>query len=747
MSPAFSTIKKAKLVVLACLVVCLLVYLVLKSPVGHGQTPQEVPRQSKSQGSQDQSDVLRVYTEIVQTDVMVFDKQGHFVNGLKSGDFELRIDGTPKPVEFFEKVTAGSINEEMQIAAARGSSARPNAARPTGPAPLDRGRPIFFYVDDLHLDLTALQTTRKLITRYIDNEMGQNDEAVIASASGQIGFLQQLTDNKSVLRAALERLKFRPYSVRDSERPMMTEYQGLSITNYDHDTTDYFIDATIRLNPGMTRDIAEGIVTARARQVAQQGGAVTTNTLAGLERLIRSANDLPGRKLIFFISGGFFLDDRNSDSRARLQRITSAAARSGVVIYSMDARGLVSSLGDISSESQFDTSGRLQHANSGELVASQDSLSALAADTGGKAVFNTNSLEPGLGRALKETSTYYLLAWKPDHESRQSKFRRIEVKVVGRPDLIVQVRRGFFDREPETTKTTKAEKAKAKKESEAVKSPEADLRKLMIAPFPNRDIPLALSLNYLNTPAKGLMLSTALQVPNEFLSFVPTNGKQTAVVTVAGTVFDDKGNAGAGFSNHITIEAPTIEATKDGRDLTYGYPVFLKPGLYQVRVVVRDETTGRSGTAHEWIEIPNLSSGQLALSSLLMGLRMPLAETTNASAVTGGIPSPVDLSINHSFSPDGFLRFLVIVYNAALAPADSKTDIAVQVQIVRDGQPVTTTALRKISVEGLPDLTRIPYAAEVSLSGLPAGHYLLHVTVVDRVAKKSASQQNRFEIN
>jgi hypothetical protein len=89
----------------------------------------------------------------------------------------------------------------------------------------------------------------------------------------------------------------------------------------------------------------------------------------------------------------------------------------------------------------------------------------------------------------------------------------------------------------------------------------------------------------------------------------------------------------------------------------------------------------------------------------------------------------------------------VLVYNAALAPADSKPDVAVQVQIVRDEQPVTTTALKKISVEGVKDLTRIPYAAEVSLSGLPAGRYLLQVTVVDRVSKKSASQQSRFEIN
>ena len=718
------------------LLVCLLSDSPIGSRVGHGQTNQK---------GQDQSDVLRVYTEIVQTDVMVFDKQGRFVDGLKNSDFELRIDGKPKQVEFFEKVTTGSINEEMQIAAARGSG-RTTANAP-GPAPLDRGRPIFFYVDDLHLDLAAWQATRKLITHFIDNEMGQNDEAAIASASGQIGFLQQLTDNKTVLRMALDRLKVRPSSVRDFERPTMTQYQALLLTNFDHDLVDYFVDATIRLNPGMTRDAAESLVNVRARALAQQSGAVATNTLIGLESLIKSANALPGRKLIFFVSGGFLLDDRNSDSRSRLQRITSAAARSGVVIYSFDARGLVATLGDVSTPTEFDVSGTLQRANSGELHATQDGLFALAADTGGKAIFNTNSLEPGLGRALKETSTYYLLAWKPDRESQESKFRRIEVKVLGRPDLTVQVRRGFFDREPEPAKTAKSQKPSNDKKSEVSKPPETELRRAMLTPYPARDIPVSLSLTYLVNGPKGVMLSSALQVPNEFLTFVPENEKYRAVVSVLGSVFDDKGNVGAGFSNRITIQAPSIEAAKQGHDLTYGYPVYIKPGLYQVRVGVRDETTGRSGTAHGWIEVPDLSPGQLALSSLMLGSRAAGVETTNPAAISDTPPNMVALSIDHNFSPNGFLRFLVLVYNAALAPADSRPDVAVQVQIVRDEQPVTTTALKKISVEGLTDLTKIPYAAEVSLNGLPAGRYLLQVTVVDRISKKSASQQSRFEIN
>lgn len=736
----------SKIAALAYLPACLLAMLLLP-PISRGQNPTPPPAPPPRQ---DQSDVLRVFTELVQTDVMVFDKQGHFVNGLKGSDFELQIDGKPKQIEFFERIIAGSVNEESQLAAARGSTARPEGSKSAGAAPLDRGRPVFFYIDDMHLDLPSLAATRKLITRFIDREMGQNDEAAIASANGQIGFLQQLTDNKTVLRAALARLKLRPQSVRDFERPTMTEYQGLRITQGDPDVTGYFVAATLSENPGMTPDSAAALVSSRARALVQQGAYITTSTLSGLEGLVRSANKLAGRKLVFFISGGFLIDDLNSDSRYRLQRIISAAARSGVVIYSLDARGLIASLTDASEPGQVDLSGQLQRAQMGEITATQDAMNALASDTGGKATFNTNSLEPGLVRAMKETSNYYLLAWKPETQtSNASKFRRIEVKVIGKPNLVVQVRRGYFDREPEVaTKTAKPPKpeknAKPKTESEVAKAPEAELRKVMTAPYPARDIPVSLSLSYINTPGKGPLLSTALQVPNEFFFFEPVNGKQTAVVTVAGTVFDDKGNPGAGFANRITIDAISAEATKEGHDLTYGYPVYLGPGLYQVRVGVRDDKTGRTGTAHGWIEIPNLSSGQLAMSSVMMGLRTPAA-ISNASTAT--IDSdPVDLSVGHHFSPNGYLRFLVIVYNAQPAPSDAKPDVAIQVQVIRDDQPVVTAALKKIAVEELEDLTRIPYAAEISLGGLPAGRYVLQVTAVDRVGKKSVSQQTRFEI-
>lgn len=725
------TFRLAKVIVLVCL---------LSGPHGGmGQSREQSKRQ-------DQSEVLRVYTELVQTDVMVFDKQGKFVPGLKKEDFELRIDGKPKPIEFFEKVTAGSVNEESQLAAARGSSARTNGRKPPDSIPLDRGRPVFFYIDDFHLDLSGMKLTREMITRFIDNEMGQNDEAAISSATGQIGFLQQLTHDKPVLRAALKRMNVRPYSVRDFDTPPMTEYQAMLVESYDRDLTEYFVDETIKKNPGMTRDGAEAMVRGRARGLMAQAGSVTTNTLVGLEGLVRSAKQLPGRKLVFFISGGFFLGERGSGTTDRLRRITSAAARSGVVIYSMDARGLVASLRDASTESQFDLSGRLQRAEGGELTASQDALNALARDTGGKPIFNTNSLTTGLSKALKETSIYYLLAWKPEPERHNaSKFRRIEVKVAGRPELTVQVRRGFFDVDPEPAVAKKPQVKKPNAPAPDEKTPIAvtELRKAIFAAYPARDLPISLILSYISTPNRGLMLTAFMQISNEFLSYESANGKQTAIVDVAGTVLNDKGGVGGTFSNRLTVSAPSIESANEILDPGYGYALYLTPGLYQVRVGARDEKTGRSGSAHAWIEIPDLASGRLALSSLVIGVR---SSASPSPTPPKSVDASSEMRIAHRFSPTDFLRFMLFVYNGSRVPADSKPDVALQVQVVRDDQPVITSPLRKVSVDEVEDLSRIPFAAELSLAGLPAGRYVLQITVVDRVSKQSATQQTRFEI-
>ena len=681
-------------------------------------------------------DVVRTYTELVQTDVMVFDKQGKFVNGLKPEDFELRVDGKPRQLQAFEQITAGS-DEESQLAAARGST----TLNLTRPVPLDRGRIVFFYIDDFHMDLAGMRSAKKLINAFIEKEMGQNDQAAIASATGQIGFLQQLTTDRMVLRRALGRLNPRMYSVRDAENPSMSDYQALLIDRLDRQVFDFFVAETVRVNPGMRTDQAASLVRARATQIQAQSAQLSQNTLLGLESMVKSARNLPGRKVLFFLSGGFFIENRHGNAIDKMRQITSAAAKSGVVIYSMDTRGLVASLQDASSDRPFDPFGQLSLSDHGELPASQDGLNALAADTGGKAVFNTNDLRKGLAPAIKETSNYYLLAWRPDPQSqKQGRFRNLEVKLAGRSDLTVRVRKGYFDLDPPPTTAT----TKTSTKPSQTKSTPALLRESLAAAYPERSLPILLSADYYDLAVKGGTISTATQIPGEFLVFgEQPDGKVQAVIDLTAAYFDEKGVVKTSFVERIVTTAPSLEQAKTYRnDITFTYPAHLPPGLYQVRVAARDDKSGKIGGAHAWVEIPDLTKKKLAMSSLLLGER---TQAPMANVSSPGV-SPVALSASHRFSRESTMRFLIFTYNMLVSSTDQKPDIAVQVQVIRDDQPVITTALRKVSTDGVLDMTRLPYAAEISLNELLPGRYLLQTTVIDRISKQSTSRQTHFDV-
>src|SRR5215213_3264648 len=684
-----------------------------------------------------QDDVVRVYTELVQTDVMVFDKSGKFVNGLKAENFELRVDGKPRPIQAFEQITAGS-DEESQLAAARGATTV-NLKRPV---PLDRGRIIFFYIDDIHMDLTGIQAAKKTITSFIEKDMGQNDQAAITSASGQIGFLQQLTDDRRVLRTALDRLKPKTFFTRDSARPAMNEYQAMLIDRRDPDVLEIFIAETMRQNPGITRDSAEAMVQARAASLLAYTASLTKNSLLGLKSLIKTARALPGRKVVFLLSGGFQIHNQRSDLTGELRDITYDAAKSGVVIYSMDTRGLVASLTDASTEGIFDPSGRLDRATHGELFESQNGMNALAVDTGGKAIFNTNDLRTGLAPALKETSNYYLIAWKPDAEAqKQSRFRNVEVKLIGHKDYTVRVRKGYFDLDPAQPTTV----AKKKEEPPRPQSAPAKIRETLKAPYPERALPILMSADYYEVPGKRSIVNTAIQVHREFFVFSEQpDEKIQAVLDLSGLFLDDKGAVKASFLERIVTTAPDLASTKGFKnDILFTYPAKLTPGLYQVRVAARDDKGDKAGSAHMWIEVPDLTKKKLAMSSLLLGERTQ-GVMTNVSNQPNA--NPVALSASHHFKRESTLRFLIFAYNAVPSPADQKPDIAVQVQVIRDDQPVLTTALRKVTVEGVMDLERLPYAAEIPLAELTPGRYVLQVTLIDRVSKESTSRQTHFDV-
>jgi VWFA-related protein len=728
---------------------------------GFAQQPQGSPVPS--------DEVIRTNTALVQTDVTVFDKGGAFVGDLKREQFVLKVDGKPREIPFFEQVKAGSHNEEAQLAAARGNPASSGVA----PVPLDRGRTVFFFVDDLHISASSMKQTRDLLSRFISGQMGQNDEALITSPTGQIGFLQQLTNDKRVLRAAADRLKVRQYVVRDLGQPPMSEYQAVLVERQDMDVLNYFIDELIRQEPMLSRAMAEAQVHGRAMQMLQQSTFATTRTLESLERLIKSSSSLAGRKVAFLISDGFFLDNPNSDLHDRLLHLTSTAAAAGFVIYSIDARGLSTGLPDASTPAPFDPSGRLSRAAANEVTASQDGLHAIATDTGGRAFFNNNLLSSAVSAGLKESSVYYLLAWRPNtDEQRDRKFQRIEVSIVGRPELSVRFRRGFGEAQTEEPSA----QLKNQKPPASPQTPIEELRGTLSSQYPVGALPVSLTLNFLDVAEKGSLLTTSVKIATNRLELESLGPTPEAHIDLAGVILDDEGRTVGSFGNRLTIkaESPDLKMSLP-ENLIYNHSAPIKPGLYQVRVAAREAKHGRAGSSFQWIEIPDLASKTLALSSLVVGeSKLPGSEPPPVvdPSKPGAEQNPfgeVRLNVDHRFSRTSNLRFLTFVYNAigtanvvaaeqlprdgttnggALAPSSlgPGPDLAVQVQVFRDNEPVITDPLHKISVAGVTDLSRLPYAADLTLSTLQPGRYVLQVTVIDRLAKSSASQRFTFEV-
>ena len=553
---------------------------------------------------QDQDDVVRVNTELVQTDVMVFDKKGRFADGLTLEQFALKIDNKTQPISFLERATSGS--------SAQARSAKSGSSATSSDSALTRGRYVLFFVDDLHLAPASLMRTRKALLQFVDNGIGQKDLVAITSSSGQIGFLQQFTNDQIALRSAVARLNYRANTKTDMDSPPMSEYIAAQIRSGDESTISYYVSELMKQNSFragnqqitlVSPQAARHLVIQRAQQIVTQSTPDTVNTLQLLEGLMRTVGQLPGRKLVFVISDGFFLNDRETNSRDRIKRVTEAAGRAGVIIYTLDARGLIGEGLDVTNDRPIDSQGLMVRSEIGENSAKQDGLNALARDTGGRPFRNTDRpMSEWVEQVLDETSNYYLLAWRPDSdEQKRGKFKRIEVSIVGRPDLTVRLRSGYFKTAPLPLLTTKK-----KPDKDPTRARDDDMRLVIDAPISQRQIPTELALSLSQMPGVGTRLTASIQMSREALTFEPTDGKTISEVDIGGIFYDDKGKPVNSFVGRLRIFPSPENSASAKQQAVYNFDAWLAPGLYQVRVGVRDIKSGRIGSAMQWIQIPNI---------------------------------------------------------------------------------------------------------------------------------------------
>ena len=691
---------------------------------------QTAPPAQTTQPQDDEDDVVRITSALVQTDVVVIDKEDRIVSDLKLSDFEVYENGKRQDLKFMEFV---SVAGDRRTEGTRPGAGLPESARIERELTTrDVRRVIAFVVDDLTIPQKDAVTVRNVIRDFVDNKMQQGDLVAIVRTIGGKGLLQQFTSDKALLRRAIAQITISPHYYSAFDNPEQTGLsRGDLIASGGGDVNVAEINELSRTVTDETTRITRGLM-----------GLATANSV------IDSLREIPGRKSVVIFSAGVpVLQSKMSQVtgdaagvrdvpvetyggssgaygvvQQTLNRLRDNAVRSGVVVNTMDPRGLASQRGVAGFQSTPGQSalgggnpgfGRgvsnVEQAILGPSLgagAEHLSLRALSDATGGVSVINTNDFGEGLDRVLAYSRGYYVLAYTPV-EKFDNKFRKLDVKVK-RSGVKVLKHTGYFARED----TRPSARTKEEQVLAAVRSPLA-----------RRDVDVNSNLSLRMTPPKGADLGINLLIDPKTLTFKEADGKQTTSLDVVGFIYDELGKLRGGFSETINTSLTPEnyqEALRTG--LTYSANTQLPPGYYQLKAVVRESGTGHVGSISRYIEVPDLTKGRLTMSSIFLHAVEPSG---------GGTPAPLTALRQLSRKQD--LRYSAIVYNAK--QSGGKPQLTAQTIISRDDKVIYRSPEQPVVVRG-GDAVQSVVVEQIGLPKAAAGRYVLTFIITDTQADK-----------
>jgi VWFA-related protein len=714
--------------------------------------------QSQPQSATDEDDeVVRITSNLVQVDVVVTDSKGKQVTDLTAEDFELREDKRPQKITNFSYVStepAAPSQESAPVAGPKERNAPP--LPPVRLRPEQVRRTIALVVDDLGLSFESAHFVRRALRKFVDEQMQPTDLVAIIRTGSGMGALQQFTSDKRQLNAAIERVRWNPQG-----RAGISAFAPIK-SGADNAGED---------DPAKSvGDLSED-----ADQFREE--LFTIGTLGALNYIIRGLKDLPGRKSVLLITDGFeafasINAGKNENSRQgngrsdrvidSLRRLTDLANRASVVIYTMDPRGLptlgFSAEDDLSNRSPAQIEEALSERRN-DFFQSHSGPEYLAKQTGGFSIRNTNDLSGGIRRVFDDQKGFYLIGYRPeestfDPKTGSRRFYTLSVKVK-REGLRVRTRNGFY--------------GVANEEARAV--PHTRVEQLIAAlasPFNANGINLRLTSLFGNDPKIGSFVRSLLHIAGRDVTFTKeADGWNKAVLDVLIITFGDNGAIVDQVNKTYTLRmrgAVYERAVQNGFTYTVNLPV-KKAGAYQLRAALRDSTSERVGSASQFIEVPNIGKNRLALSGLVLsGSEQPAkaAATANGAAASadlsvmqgvGDAPDSTDPQANpvvRRFKRGMVLQYDYLIFNARVDKAASRPQLQTQMRIFRDGEPVFTGNPRALDTANQTDLKRLISGGALRLgTDMTPGEYVLQVIVTDLLAKdknSTATQWIDFDI-
>ena len=686
-----------------------------------GQKPSPTPAQP------DDSSVVKISTSLIQLDVTVTDKDGKIITDLRPEEVEIYENGDKQKITNFSFISNGTeIREQATTTKKKGPVLPPARVK------LEKvRRTIALVVDDLTLSFESVYYVRRALRKFVDEQMQDGDLVAVIRTGAGIGALQQFTNDKRQLYAAIERVR----------------WNGLGSGNVG-------AFAPLEAKPprtGFERPADVGERTAEGIDRENQAfreSIFATGTLGAVNYVVRGMEKLPGRKSILLLSDGFKLFTEDAEGFRETGRVMDAvralidkANRASVVIYTMDGRGLQTT-GFTAQDNTTNWSRReIAKAMSDRrdrLADTQAGLEFLAEQTGGIAITNSNDLSGGIRKILDDQS-YYLVGYEPDGDTFDPKTRRFNnvVVKVTRPGLRVRYRSGFFSFSDEEI-------------TPPIQTPTQRLLEALTSPFSINDISLRLNALFYDS-GKESFLRSLLHIQTRDLTFQDLpDGSKKASFDIIAVGFGDNGTVVDQTSKRFTL---TLNKDLYARSLESGlvydfiFPV-KKPGAYQLRVAIRDQSGNKVGSANQFVEVPNLKKNRLVLSGAVLE-NITFAEyQKRVKGDTSDLKSdPLTDTSLRQFKPGTVLNLGFDIYNADLVAG--KGQITYRTRIYRDG---------KIYFEGdEKPLPSQPGMAPESLAftqslvlgtEMPAGDYLLEVVVTDGKGGKgkTAAQFIQFEI-
>jgi VWFA-related protein len=662
------------------------------------QTPQTAPLPGSSAPAAQQPPLtFRAEVNYVEVDARVLDQNGKFMTDLKPADFQVFEDGKP------QKITAFSL---VNIPVERVT--RPLfASQPIEPDVRTNlegadGRIYLIVLDDLHTSALRSQRSRAAARLFIEKYIGANDTAAVVYTSGRVDASQDFTNSQRRLLQAVD--KFMGRKLRSS-------------------TANKIDDAGRRLDPSdPVRDIDDA-----------ERGYQARNALDTIKNLAEYLGNIRGRRkaLVLFSEGiDYDITDvfNNKDATTVMDAtrdVLAAATRANVAVYGVDPRGIGGAVGDELIEVQSFPDDTTLGLNTGsfynEVRLAQDSLRVLSDETGGFAAVNRNDFGTAFQRIVDDNSSYYVMGYYSTNDRRDGRFRKIEVRVPGRPGLTVRARKGYV--------AARGRAPEAKPVSATAASPE--LREAIESPLPIVALPLATTAVVFKGPApKGSVIVSTL-VGGSSLPFVEKGGMFSNGLEVLVIATDDKGKSFPSDRSTIDLNMKPDTANRvKASGFRFISTLDLAPGRYQLRVGVKENNTKKAGSVTFDLTVPDFAKEKLSMSGVAI-----------TSALSGVAPTvrpkdplqkllPGPLSSYREFPPMDEIAFFAEVYDNT-GNQSHKVELTATVK-AEGGQTVFETKEERDSSELKGSAGGYGFTARIPLKQMAPGLYVLRIEAISR---------------